>query len=215
MDVFDPASAALVAGGTLAATALRCGPAELRVTARALAGLLRRPFDPVRIRQRLSGQIGEIDRDGLLRAQAHSFDDGEFDCATQALIRSRSIDILFAEHDRFCRSRTGDAMAATDVLHGAADLAPVLGLAGTLLSLGSLTGAVAGGSSYADAIAMAVTTTLYGLVLAHFILMPLAAAIARRSAREEAERQALVDWLARAVRRSGSHGEPRSLDNAA
>jgi chemotaxis protein MotA len=215
MDMFDPASAALVAGGTLLATVLRAGRADIAVTTRALACLLRRPFDPARIRQRLSGQIGEIDRDGLIRAQARSFDDGEFDGATQALIRTRSVDALFAEHDRFCRLRTTDAATATGVLHHAADLAPVMGLAGTLLSLGQLTGAVAGGSSYADAIAMAVTTTLYGLVLAHLVAMPLATAIARRAAREEAERQVLVDWLARAARRSLAVGETSLLDDAA
>lgn len=215
MDVFDPASAALVAGGTVAATALRCGPAELLVTARAIACLARRRFDPARIRQRLSGQIRDIDRDGLVRAQARSFDDGEFDSATQALIRSRSLDALFAEHGRHCRLRTRDVDVATGVLSSAADLAPVLGLAGTLLSMGRLTGAIAGGSSYAQAIGGAVTTTLYGLVLAHFVIMPLATAITRRATREEAERQVLVDWLARAVRQGTPQAEPRGREEAA
>ncbi|WP_121114697.1 MotA/TolQ/ExbB proton channel family protein [Croceibacterium ferulae] len=214
MDIFDHASAALVAGGTLAATALRCGVAELGITLRSIAGLARRRFDPPTIRQRLAGQISDIDADGLIRARARSVGDGEFDRATDALIRYRSVDALFAEHARLSRDRTGGAATACNVLDHAAELAPVLGLAGTLLSLGGLAGAVDGGSTYADAIAGAVTTTLYGLVLAHFICAPLAAAITRRAAREDAERQAVVEWLARAVRQSGSHVADRPCAEA-
>ncbi|KHL25592.1 hypothetical protein PK98_02725 [Croceibacterium mercuriale] len=202
MDILDPASAIMVAGGTLAATALRCGAAELRITLRAIAGLTRRRFDPVTIRQRLAAQIGDIDADGLIRARMRSVSDGEFDRATDALIRSRSVDGLLATHARLGRDRAGDAAVAGNVLDQATELAPVLGLAGTLLAMSGLTGAVAGGSTYADAIGGAVTTTLYGLVLAHFICAPLAAAIARRAAHEDTERQAVVEWLARAVRQS-------------
>ena len=214
MDIFDPASAALVAGGTLAATTLRCGVAELRITLRAIAGLARRRFDPAAIRQRLAAQIGDIDADGLIRARARSVGDGEFDRATDALIRSRSVEALFAEHARFGRNRAADAATAGNVLGNAAELAPVLGLAGTLLSLGSLSGVIAGGSTYADAIAGAVTTTLYGLVLANFIFAPLAAAITRRAVREDVERQAVVEWLARAVRQSAPHVVPGSRIDA-
>lgn len=210
MDIFDPASAALVAGGTLAATGLRCGLAELRTTLRAIAGLARRRFDPATIRQGLAAQISEIDADGLIRARARSVGDGEFDRATDALIRSRSVDALFAEHARLGRNRAGEAATAERVLADAAELAPVLGLAGTLLSLGSLSGALAEGSTYADAISGAITTTLYGLVLANFIFAPLASAISRRALREDAERQAVVEWLARAVRQGGSPAAPRS-----
>lgn len=212
MDILDPASAALVLGGTLTATALRCGWAELRITLRAIAGLARRRFDPVTIRQRLAAQIGDIDADGLIRARVRSVGDGDFDRATDALIRSRSVDALLATHARLGRDRAGDATIAGDVLGQATELAPVLGLAGTLLAMSGLTGAVAGGSTYADAIGGAVTTTLYGLVLAHFICAPLAAAIMRRAAREDMDRQALVEWLARAVRQSGAPATMRARD---
>ena len=47
---------------------------------------------------------------------------------------------------------------------------------------------------------MAVTTTLYGLILANFVFAPLSAAVARRSRAEEQARQGLLDWLEEAVR---------------
>ena len=56
------------------------------------------------------------------------------------------------------------------------------------------------------AIAMAVITTLYGLAAANFLFSPLAAAISRRSAREERDRQAVLDWLENGVRKAAAHG---------
>ena len=43
---------------------------------------------------------------------------------------------------------------------------------------------------------MAVLTTLYGLLLANLVLAPLARLVERAAAREERERQKIVDWLA-------------------
>jgi chemotaxis protein MotA len=47
-----------------------------------------------------------------------------------------------------------------------------------------------------SAISAAILSTLYGLLLAHFICHPLARAIERRGKAEEEARAALTDWLA-------------------
>ena len=202
MDVtqwLDPLSAALVLGGTLAAAWLRCGWRDTREALRAAAQLAGRPFAPDRVRAELGAQIQEIGRDGLVRAHAHHFGDGEFDAVADALIRRRSLAALHEEHERHRAARLARARSAAGVFDQAADLAPVLGLAGTLLSLGGLSAQAAGGDT-AGAIGTAVTTTLYGLLLANFVFAPLGAAIARRSRAEEAARQTLLDWLEGAVR---------------
>ena len=87
-------------------------------------------------------------------------------------------------------------------------------MVGTLTSLSQLPvgGAVAGGLN--GAIAMAVLTTLYGLLLANLILAPLARRVERAAAREEAERQALIDWLAERLEQSLPRGA-RSRENVA
>ena len=197
----DPLSAALVLGGTATATLLRCGWRDTREALRAIAQLAAKPFAAAQVRAELGSQIQEIGEDGLVRAHAHRFGDGEFDDVADALIRRRSLDALHEEHDKHRAIRLDRAHTAMAVLGHAADLAPVLGLAGTLLSLGSLSAMSAGGDT-AQAIGIAVTTTLYGLIVANFIFAPLAAAIGRRSRAEEAARQELLDWLAQAVRKA-------------
>lgn len=196
----DPLSAAFVIVGTLAATVLRCGFAECRLALRTLASLPSAPFDKDATRKELAAQIREIGEDGFLRAEPHHFEDGAFDELADRLISQRSVKALHDEHRRHREQRMATAARARDVLLQAAELAPVLGLAGTLLSLGSLAGgpgAAPGGIS--TAIGMAVGTTFFGLVCAHFLFAPLAAAIARRSTAEEKARQELIDWLAAGV----------------
>jgi len=214
----DPLSALLVLGGTLAAALLRCGWRDTREAARAALQLAQRPFASDDVRAELGVQIQEITQDGLLRAHPHHFGDGEFDAVADALIRRRSLTALHEEHDKHRARRLARAERAVAVLGQAAELAPVLGLAGTLLSLGGLSAAVAANGDTAGAIGTAVTTTLYGLVLANFLFAPLAAAIARRSREEEQARQQLLDWLEEAVRdacHAVAPGAPEARSRAA
>lgn len=201
--IFDLPSAALIIGGTLLATLLRCGWSDVRAAGSAVLALMRPGFDMEHVRSELGAQIQEIDRDGLVRAKPHHFGDGEFDDVTDALIRCRSVQALYDHHETHRRQRIQRAETATQVLGKAAELGPVLGLAGTLLSLSTLAGGAGAAGNYGGAIGMAVTTTLYGLLLANFLFAPLGEAISRRARIEEQERQELVEWFATAVRRAG------------
>ena len=197
--LLDPASAALVIFGTLAATVMRCGAADSRMALGALAQLFAPRFDAVHARAELAIQVQEIEEDGLVRAEPRHFGDGEFDEMTDALLSTRSIEALYERHTTHRVRRIESARRAGSVLACAAELAPVLGLVGTLVSLGGLSTAVAADGDYARAIAMAVATTLYGLVAANFVFAPLAAAVARRAEAEDRAREELLDWLAAAI----------------
>ncbi|WP_374408922.1 MotA/TolQ/ExbB proton channel family protein [Pelagerythrobacter sp.] len=214
MQLLDPVAAAIVFGGTLTATLLRCGWRDVRAALTALVALPTRPFDSGRVRSELAAQVREIDRDGILRAEPHRFGDGAFDDLSDALIRHRSIAALHDEHARQRSRRQRGAEIAANVLGEAADLAPVLGLAGTLVALGGFS--AGGDADYARSIGTAVVTTLYGLVFANFVFGPLAGAVARRARAEERERQELLDWLADAVERSiPRHASPSEAQAAA
>ncbi len=195
----DATSAVIVFGGTLVATVLRCGFGECMAALRALAAVMKPRFDGARVRSRLAAQIQDIQKHGLIGASPRHCDDAEFDEATDALIGHRSLDALFAAHDVHKARRTARTARAVGALAQAAELAPVLGLAGTLISLGKLPADGLDRGSYMAAIAMAVHATLYGLIAANLMLAPLARLVERRAAGEEAERQGLVDWLAHAL----------------
>ena len=217
--VFTPACStealtiAIVLGGTLLGTLLRCGARACGGALAAVAGLGQKHFDANKARSEMAVQIQDITRDGLLRASPHHFGDAELDEATDALFGKRSLGALIATHERWQVARLGQAQGAVQVLLQAAELAPVAGLAGTRISLSRLPANGVERSAYLVAIGMAGHATLYGLVAAHLLLVPLARAVERAAQREEGERQALVDWLASLLGGVGSH--PAPLDAAA
>ena len=198
-NLLDGSSAAIVFGGTAAATLLRCGLSDLRHTFHSLMHFGRNPFDADAVRAELAVQVQEINRDGLLRAQPHHYADREFDEATDALFGRRSVAALLAAHESHKARRQIASSRAVRTLAQAAELAPVFGLAGTLISLSQLPAEGIAKGAFAGAISMAVLTTLYGLLSANLLLAPLSRMIERAGAAEEAERQTVVDWLASQV----------------
>ncbi|MBO6769479.1 MAG: MotA/TolQ/ExbB proton channel family protein [Erythrobacter sp.] len=200
---FDPMALAIVLAGTLAATLLRCGVADSRIALCALRGLFDEPFDAARAKASLAVQIREIADDGFLRAEPHHFGDREFDSLSDLMISQRSIQSLHGEHSKFKDARLANAHTAMRVFDSAAELAPVLGLAGTLVALGQAQGAAAANSGIVGAISTAVVTTLYGLVAANFLFSPIGNAIARRSRQEERDRDEVLEWLAHGIKKAG------------
>lgn len=198
-NLIDGPSALIVFGGTALATVLRAGASDCRVTLTKLAQLGSAPFDPDRARSELAAQIQEIQKDGLLRAHPRHFGDSEFDEATDALITRRSVPALLEAHEAHRARRVKESDRAVRTLAQAAELSPVFGLAGTLVSLSQLPTDHLAQGSFTGAISMAVVTTLYGLLGANLLLAPLARIIERKAAAEEADRQALIDWIAAQV----------------
>lgn len=199
----DPEAFGIVFLGTLAATMLRCGPRDAGAALAALAGLCRRPFDASRTKAELSGQVRSIADDGFLRAEPRRTGDEEFDALSDILVSRRSIAALHDEHEQFRENRRLAATVACRTFDAAAELAPVLGLAGTLVALGQAPAAAPGVDGLVAAIGMAVATTLYGLVAANFVFAPLGAAVARRAQQEERGRDEVLRWLAQGLRKIG------------
>lgn len=195
-NLFDATSALVVVGGTVFATVIRCGLADTRAALGALRGLLGKRFDAMQARAELAVHVREMQMDGVIRAEPHHFGDAEFDDATDALIGTRSIGALQLAHKAHKRRRMRQSHRAVRTFNQAAELSPVFGLAGTLVSLSQLPGA---GGDFTGAISMAVLTTLYGLLLGNMIFAPMARVVARVAAHEEKERQKVLDWLEQQV----------------
>lgn len=199
MTLIDGPSAAIVLGGTLLATVLRCGAGDCRVTLGKLAQLGRTGFDAEGTRAELGAQVQEIRKDGLYRAPLHHYADSEFEEATGALLEARSLTALLDRHEAHKARRLAQSERAVRTLAQAAELAPVFGLAGTLISLSQLPAEGLARGAFTGAISMAVVTTLYGLLTANLVLAPLARMVERAALAEEAARQAVIDWLAAQV----------------
>ena len=193
--LIDGISATIVLGGTALATVLRSGWHELAVTGQAIGGLWRPRFTAEQAKADLAPQVTAIVRDGVLRANPRITGDREFDEGTDALIRERSLDPLIARHHTFRKQRMATANTAVRTLAQAAELGPVFGMVGTLVSLSQLPTGGLDGSALNGAISTAVMTTLYGLLLANLVLAPLSRMVERHAQAEEHARQDVIDWL--------------------
>jgi chemotaxis protein MotA len=193
--LIDPLSAAIVVGGTFMASLLQCGLHDGAAALGAVGRLLRPRFDPGRARAELAAPIADLRLDGVVRGRKSRLGDPEIDEATEALIGGRSVTALIAmhEHHRARREHTNGRARAT--LSHASELAPVFGLAGTLVALTRLADGQVVDTMLSAAIGSAVLTTLYGLLLAHIVLAPLARAVDRFARNEERSRQEIIDWL--------------------
>lgn len=209
MALADAPSAAIVFGGTALATILRCGWRDGAVAMQSIAHLWQPGFDAEKARAGLAIQVQDIAKDGILRAQPHHSGDAEFDEATDAMLERRSVAALLAAHESHRSRRVAASTSSVRFLSQAADLAPVFGLAGTLVSLSQLPADGLAKGAMTGAISMAVVTTLYGLLLANLLLAPLARMVERAAEAEEAGRQDLTDWLAGQVEASLAPSLPR------
>lgn len=70
------------------------------------------------------------------------------------------------------------------VLRRAAEIAPAMGLIGTLIGLVQMLGRLTEPAAIGPAMAVALLTTFYGAILAHMVLNPLASKLERNSAEE-------------------------------
>ena len=198
--LFDLASAAVVLGGTALATLARAGWRDLGVTMREAAALARHRFDFAAARAALASEVESIRHDGVLRARPVALSDSDLADCTAALTRHRSVAALIAQHQQHRARREDRRARALATLNAAAELSPVFGLVGTLVGLAQLpaTGLGSEGAVMA-AVSTAILTTLYGLLTAHLLILPLAGMIERRGRAEEEQRERLVQWLAQQV----------------
>jgi chemotaxis protein MotA len=185
--LYEGTTLLIVAGGTLLATFLRCGRQDSLATLRQILHVLAGGhLDLEDLRARLARVVQVMVRDGVLRAQPQPTGDEEFDAARDG---GRPLAGGLAQGaGGSARGSLRPAETAIRTLMQAAELAPVAGLAGTLVSLMHLPSAGITRGAYVGAIGMAVHATLYGLVLANLLLSPLARLIERRARHEEAAR---------------------------
>jgi chemotaxis protein MotA len=204
----------LVVGGTLVATLLRCGWAELGHAAQMTVRLsFRRRFSEPRVRAALASQVRQINAEGLLRAEIGSVDDDDRGEALAAMLHRRSVEAITDYHAMQRRERECSAGDAVRVFNLAADLAPVFGLAGTLVALSQLPVGGLATEAISTAVSTAVLTTLYGVLTANLVYGPLGRQIARVAEKEEADRQMVIDWLTSQLRIppfTNEHSQPPS-----
>lgn len=103
---------------------------------------------------------------------------------------------------------SGRNMRSVDILRRAGEVAPAMGLIGTLIGLVQMLGQLDDPSTIGPAMAVALLTTFYGAILAHMVFIPLAA----RAERTSSEESILNSIYAMGAISIGKKENPRRLE---
>ena len=212
--LFDPAALALVAGGSLAAAALRSTRSDV---ARAMAALkILLTGDPERDALSARRAVREIEQIAEKRGISCADRVGD----ESVFVRKAGLKLADAPSaDAFAQWAAEDIDAravrhenAAAVWRTAADAAPSLGMVGTVLGLIGMFASMDDPATLGPAMALAMLTTLYGLIAGTLLFGPAAARLERLSEAElrwqkaalarletlaRGEAQTTGDWLKR------------------
>jgi len=176
---------AIVAGGTAVGTVLRTPRRDLGRALSALRVLFRRRFDARPLVEQVAS-LGRIaQRHGVIALDRSVIRDPDVAAAVAAIVDGRTPDEIAALLADQRTARDERHAAAADVWGSAAELAPAMGMIGTLIGLVGMFTRMNDPQAIGGAMAVALLTTLYGAVLASLVAMPIAARL-RRAARIEA-----------------------------
>lgn len=216
----DPLALAIVGGGTIAATMLRTPFPDLARAAAALATLPRRHFNADPLLEQVAAQDRIARRHGAMTLDRSVIADPDVAAAIAGIADGFAAEQVAATLDHRRRARIERQVAAADCWAGAAEVAPAMGMVGTLVGLVVMFTRMSDPAAIGGAMAVALLATLYGALLANLVLMPVATRL-RAAARSEAfERARLVPPLValavrEAPRRSAALHVAPTYDDAA
>lgn len=195
---WDPPSVLIVLGGTLAATLINYPLNEVLGVFQVLRIAFRRQTTtPEEIIRSLVGFAEKARREGLLamEEEAEKIDDSFLQKGIQLVVDGTDpelvrgimeIELAFLEERHRRGQRIFETMGA---------LAPAFGMTGTLIGLIQMLGKLEDPESVGPGLAVALITTLYGVILANLIFLPIAGKLKVKSEEEVLLREIMVEGI--------------------
>lgn len=202
----DPLALAIVLGGTAVAVALRTPLGDLARALAALRTLGRRRFavEPLLAQVAALGRIAQ--RHGVIALDRSVIADPDVAAAVASIVDGASPDQVAALLEQSRLARFERHRAAAETWTAAADIAPAMGMIGTLIGLVQMFAAMRDPATIGAAMAVALLTTLYGAVVACLVATPIASRLKRQARHEAQERARLAAPLAELAIVQPRHG---------
>jgi len=181
----DIPSILMVILGTFAITSVSYSVRELRLSMPLIGQILwRRPRDPNNTGIRLLQLAERTRRRGLLQLQGEIYGlrgDPFLQRAMAMLIDGIPVDEVERNLTFEIHAASQDYQRAVSMLRRAAEVAPAMGLIGTLVGLVQMLGHLNSPELIGPSMAVALLATFYGAVLANVIFLPLASKLERNA----------------------------------
>ncbi len=205
----DPVAFAIVGGGTVVATMLRTPLGDLGRGLVALGVLGRKPFDAGPLLMQVEALTRISSRHGVMQLDRSVIRDADVAAAIEGVVDGAGAEKVAATIDGRRTARFERQRAAADMWAAAAEIAPAMGMVGTLVGLVRMFTAMTDPATIGAAMAVAVLATLYGALLGNLVAMPIASRLKRLARAEYLERGRLAVPLALLAERERPHAHAR------
>jgi chemotaxis protein MotA len=190
----DSASVVLVVGGTLLVTLMKFSFRQCANAAKvAIKAFIYRVPDPESLISSSVYLANEARASGLLALEEADVPDEFFKKALGLVVDGHDPEVvrsILTKDLELTLKRHRDGQA---IFKAIGDVAPAMGMIGTLIGLVQMLGSMNDPKQIAPAMAVALLTTLYGAMIANVIAIPIADKLALRSTEERLAKSLIID----------------------
>lgn len=188
----DPLALGIVAGGTALALVLRTPLGDVGRAVAALRTLGRKRFDAGPLLTQIDALSRIAAKHGVMTLDRSVITDPDIASAIADIVDGKDGTTVAAHLTDRQHARAERHRAASDFWASAAEIAPAMGMIGTLVGLVRMFLTMEDVTAIGGAMAIALLTTLYGAVIATLVAMPISARLRTLARKEYVERARLI-----------------------
>ncbi len=195
--LYNPLAAMLVIGGTLGATLMTY---NWKLIKRAIPALLYvvfppKHYAPEQVIEKLVNMSEQAKRSGVDSLRGVEVDDRFLEDGLEMVIENLDDDVIRSNLEKeifFTRRRH---QMVSDVFRQMGTYAPIFGLLGTLIGIVQVLRDIGNPEEMGAAMAIAITTTFYGIFLTNFLFLPIAGKLSTLSEDEILVKEVIIEGV--------------------
>jgi len=161
----------------------------------ALTAFINKTTDPEELIEKIVELANIARKEGMLALENQDIDNAFLDEGVKMLIDGNSREVVNTVLSKDMQQTIERHSWGAKVFSATADVAPAMGMIGTLIGLVQMLSNMSDPKSIGPAMAVALLTTLYGAMLANMIAMPIADKLSLRKADEQRVRSMCIDGV--------------------
>lgn len=189
-------SVLIVLGGTLATVFIRFGMTEIINSFKvALNAFIAKLSNPQAVIKEIVNLANIARKNGLIVLEQQPIEDPFLKKAIMYCVDGHEADFIHEVLQREVDLTVERHEVGKRVFTGMGDAAPAFGMIGTLVGLVQMLANMEDPQTIGPAMAVALITTLYGAVIANFVMLPMADKLELRSQEEERNRKLIIEGV--------------------
>jgi len=161
----------------------------------ALTAFINKSADPEELIEKIVELANIARKEGMLALESQEIDNEFLDEGVKMLIDGNSREVVSTVLSKDMQQTIERHSWGAKVFSATADVAPAMGMIGTLIGLVQMLSNMSDPKSIGPAMAVALLTTLYGAMLANMVAMPIADKLTLRKADERRIRSMCIDGV--------------------